>query len=48
MTLVETKLPRVCEIHLEPEDIASVVQTLMLHSTAEVTDISVRPMYKSY
>jgi len=36
------------ETLLQPEDIASVVvQALMLPSTAEVTDISIRPMRKS-
>jgi len=36
------------EMLLQPEDIASVVvQTLMLPATAEVTDISIRPMRKS-
>jgi NADP-dependent 3-hydroxy acid dehydrogenase YdfG len=37
------------EALLQPEDVASVVvQTLLLPSTAEVTDISMRPMQKSY
>ena len=37
------------ELLLQPEDVASVVvQTLMLPITAEVTDISIRPMHKSY
>ncbi|MGB8887737.1 MAG: SDR family NAD(P)-dependent oxidoreductase [Candidatus Korobacteraceae bacterium] len=37
------------EMLLQPEDVASVVvQTLMLPSTAEVTDISIRPMRKSF
>jgi NAD(P)-dependent dehydrogenase (short-subunit alcohol dehydrogenase family) len=37
------------ETLLQAEDVASlIVQTLMLPSTAEVTDISMRPMYKSY
>lgn len=37
------------EALLQPEDIASmVVQALMLPSTAEVTDISMRPMCKYY
>ena len=37
------------EMLLQPEDVASiVVQALMLPPTAEVTDISVRPMQKSY
>jgi NAD(P)-dependent dehydrogenase (short-subunit alcohol dehydrogenase family) len=37
------------EVLLQPEDVASVVvQALMLPSTAEVTDISMRPMWKSY
>lgn len=37
------------EMLLQPEDVASVVvQALMLPSTAEVTDISMRPMHKSY
>jgi NAD(P)-dependent dehydrogenase (short-subunit alcohol dehydrogenase family) len=36
------------EMLLQPEDVAAVVvQTLMLPSTAEVTDISMRPMRKS-
>jgi NAD(P)-dependent dehydrogenase (short-subunit alcohol dehydrogenase family) len=36
------------EALLQPEDVASVVvQALMLPSTAEVTDISIRPMRKS-
>ena len=36
------------ETLLQPEDVASVVvQALMLPSTAEVTDISMRPMHKS-
>lgn len=35
------------ETLLQPEDVAStVVQALMLPSTAEVTDISIRPMIK--
>jgi len=34
---------------LQPEDVAStVVQSLMLTATAEITDISIRPMSKSY
>lgn len=37
------------ELLMQPEDIASmVVHTLMLPSTAEVMDISMRPMCKSY
>jgi NADP-dependent 3-hydroxy acid dehydrogenase YdfG len=37
------------ETLLQPEDIASVVvQALMLPPTAEITDISIRPMRKSY
>jgi NADP-dependent 3-hydroxy acid dehydrogenase YdfG len=33
------------EMLLQPDDVASIVlQALMLRSTAEVTDISVRPM----
>jgi NADP-dependent 3-hydroxy acid dehydrogenase YdfG len=37
------------EMLLQPEDVASVVvQTLTLPATAEVTDISIRPMRKSY
>jgi NAD(P)-dependent dehydrogenase (short-subunit alcohol dehydrogenase family) len=37
------------EMLLQPEDVASVViQALMLPSTAEVTDISMRPIRKSY
>ncbi len=37
------------ELLLQPEDVALVViQALMLPSTAEVTDISIRPMQKSY
>src|SRR5271170_2402654 len=37
------------ETLLQPEDVASVVvQALILPSTAEVTDISMRPMRKSY
>ena len=37
------------ELLLQPEDVASVVvQMLMLPSTAEVTDISMRPMQKAY
>ena len=37
------------EMLLQPEDVAAVVvQTLMLPPTAEVTDISIRPMRKSY
>jgi len=37
------------EMLLQPEDVASVVvQSLMLPATAEVTDISIRPMRKSY
>ncbi len=37
------------EMLLQPEDVASVVvQTLMLPPTAEVTEISIRPMRKSY
>jgi NAD(P)-dependent dehydrogenase (short-subunit alcohol dehydrogenase family) len=37
------------ETLLQPEDVASVVvQALMLPSTAEVTDISMRPVRKSY
>ena len=37
------------EALLQPEDVASVViHALMLPSTAEVTDISMRPMQKSY
>ncbi len=37
------------DVLLQPEDVASmVVQTLMLPPTAEVTDISIRPMCKSY
>jgi NADP-dependent 3-hydroxy acid dehydrogenase YdfG len=37
------------ETLLQPEDVASVVvQVLMLPPTAEVTDISIRPMQKSY
>jgi NAD(P)-dependent dehydrogenase (short-subunit alcohol dehydrogenase family) len=36
------------EVLLQPEDVASVVvQTLNLPSTAEVTDISIRPMIKT-
>jgi NAD(P)-dependent dehydrogenase (short-subunit alcohol dehydrogenase family) len=36
------------EVLLQPEDVASVVvQALMLPPTAEVTDISIRPMIKS-
>ncbi len=36
------------EVLLQPEDVASmVVQILMLPPTAEVTDISIRPMHKS-
>jgi NADP-dependent 3-hydroxy acid dehydrogenase YdfG len=36
------------EMLLQPEDVASVVvQALMLPATAEVTDISIRPMIKS-
>jgi NAD(P)-dependent dehydrogenase (short-subunit alcohol dehydrogenase family) len=36
------------EVLLQPEDVASVVvQVLMLSPTAEVTDISIRPMQKS-
>jgi NAD(P)-dependent dehydrogenase (short-subunit alcohol dehydrogenase family) len=37
------------EMLLQPEDVASmVVQTLLLPSTAEVTDISMRPLQKTY
>jgi NAD(P)-dependent dehydrogenase (short-subunit alcohol dehydrogenase family) len=37
------------ETLLQPEDVAAVVvQALMLPSTAEVTDVSIRPMQKSY
>jgi len=37
------------EVLLQPEDVASVVvQSLMLPPTAEVTDISIRPMQRSY
>jgi len=37
------------EILLQPEDVASVVvHALMLPPTAEVTDVSIRPMQKSY
>lgn len=37
------------EMLLQPEDVAAVVvQTLMLPPTAEVTDITIRPMRKSY
>jgi NADP-dependent 3-hydroxy acid dehydrogenase YdfG len=37
------------DVLLQPEDVASVVvQALMLPPTAEVTDISLRPMRKSY
>ena len=37
------------ETLLQPDDVASVVvQALLLPSTAEVTDISLRPMQKSY
>jgi O-antigen/teichoic acid export membrane protein/NADP-dependent 3-hydroxy acid dehydrogenase YdfG len=37
------------EVLLQPEDIASLlVQTLLLPPTAEVTEISIRPMQKSY
>lgn len=37
------------EMLLQPEDVATVVvQTLMLPPTAEVTDIDIRPMRKSY
>jgi len=37
------------EALLQPEDVAStVVQSLMLTATAEITDISIRPMSKSY
>jgi NAD(P)-dependent dehydrogenase (short-subunit alcohol dehydrogenase family) len=37
------------EMLLQPEDVASVVvNALMLSPTAEVTDISIRPMRKSY
>lgn len=37
------------EVLLQPEDVASVVvQALMLPPTAEVTDISIRPMQRSY
>jgi NADP-dependent 3-hydroxy acid dehydrogenase YdfG len=37
------------EALLQPQDVASViVHALMLPATAEVTDISIRPMQKSY
>ena len=37
------------ELLLQPEDVASVViQTLLLPPTAEVTDLTIRPMQKSY
>jgi len=37
------------QLLLQPEDVASmVIHTLMLPSTAEVTDITMRPMQKSY
>ena len=37
------------EMLLQPEDVASVVvNALLLSPTAEVTDISIRPMHKSY
>ncbi len=37
------------ELLLQPEDVASVVlNALMLPSTAEVTDLSMRPMHKCY
>ncbi len=37
------------EMLLQPEDVASVVvQALMVSPTAEVTDISIRAMKKSY
>lgn len=37
------------EVLLQPGDVASVlVQTLLLPAAAEVTDISIRPMRKSY
>ena len=37
------------EVLLQPEDVASVVvQALMVSPMAEVTDISIRPMHKSY
>jgi NADP-dependent 3-hydroxy acid dehydrogenase YdfG len=41
--------PYVPELLLQPEDIAAMVtQALRLPRTAEVTDISIRPMQKSY
>jgi NADP-dependent 3-hydroxy acid dehydrogenase YdfG len=36
------------EKHLQPEDVATIVlAALMLSPTAEVTDISIRPMAKA-
>ena len=37
------------EMLLQPKDVASIiVHTLMLPPTAEVTDISIRPMHKPF